>query len=252
MTEEIGSRDINNNCRIKVSANGPYIVSGEVPLTIESISVDAEGNPDKWETCKEYPPQPQCTLCRCGQSKNKPYCDGAHLKAKFNGTETASRESYRDQAEKTDGPTLELTDVPKLCAVARFCHRAGGTWNLTEQSDNPEARKIAIEEAGNCPSGRLVEHNKATGEEIEPEFQKSICLVEDPQKGVSGPIWVRGNVPVQSADGQMYETRNRVTLCRCGKSRNKPFCDGNHISIGFRDGHEMILEEVMKKRGELP
>jgi CDGSH-type Zn-finger protein len=252
MAKKIDGKDSDDNRHIKVTENGPYIVSGEVPLTIESISVDAEGNPEKWETCKEYPSQPQSALCRCGQSKNKPYCDGAHLKSKFNGTETASREPYLNQAEKTNGPTLELTDAPKLCAVARFCHRAGGTWNLTEQSDHPGARKIAIEEAGNCPSGRLVARDKTTGKDIEPELEKSVCLVEDPQKGVSGPLWVRGGLSVQSADGQEYETRNRVTLCRCGKSRNKPFCDGNHISIGFRDGNEMILEEVMKKRREKP
>ena len=53
---------------------------------------------------------------------------------------------------------------------------------------------------------------------------------------VSGPLWVRGGVPVVSADGYEYEVRNRVTLCRCGSSENKPFCDGSHASIGFTDG----------------
>jgi CDGSH-type Zn-finger protein len=50
-----------------------------------------------------------------------------------------------------------------------------------------------------------------------------------------GPLWVRGGVPVIGADGQPYETRNRVLLCRCGHSRNRPFCDGTHKTVGFTD-----------------
>jgi CDGSH-type Zn-finger protein len=51
-----------------------------------------------------------------------------------------------------------------------------------------------------------------------------------------GPLLVRGGIPVESEDGRPYEVRNRVTLCRCGHSRNKPFCDGTHDQIGFREG----------------
>jgi len=88
-------------------------------------------------------------------------------------------------------------------------------------------KRIAIEEAGNCPSGRLVIWDKKE-KAIEPEFEPSIVLVEDPQEDMSGPIWVRAGIPVESADGSTYEIRNRVALCRCGKSSNKPFCDGGH------------------------
>jgi hypothetical protein len=56
----------------------------------------------------------------------------------------------------------------------------------------------------------------------------SLGLIEDTARHVSGPIWVRGGVPVVSADGQPYEIRNRVALCRCGRSANKPFCNGSH------------------------
>jgi hypothetical protein len=96
-------------------------------------------------------------------------------------------------------------------------------------SDDPEAKKIAIEEAGDCPSGRLVAWDKKTGKEIEPEFGQSIGVVEDKQAGTIGPLRVCGKIPVESADGPTYEVRNRVTLCRCGKSRNKPFCDSSHL-----------------------
>jgi CDGSH-type Zn-finger protein len=50
----------------------------------------------------------------------------------------------------------------------------------------------------------------------------------NPQAGVVGPIMVRGGITIEGADGTVYEKRNRVTLCRCGKSKNKPFCDGSH------------------------
>ena len=107
--------------------------------------------------------------------------------------------------------------------------RAGGIWNLTQQSDIQEARETAIEEASNCPSGRLVIKDQETGKTIEPKLEKSIVVIEYPAKGEHGPLWVRGGIPVVSADSKPYTVRNRLTLCRCGKSGNKPFCDGSHV-----------------------
>ncbi len=71
--------------------------------------------------------------------------------------------------------------------------------------------------------------DKRTWKEIEPEFGPSIGVVEDKQGGTIGPLRVCGKIPIESADGTTYEVRNRVTLCRCGKSRNKPFCDSSHL-----------------------
>jgi len=106
---------------------------------------------------------------------------------------------------------------------------------LVQVSMDPKARQMAIEIAGQCPTGRLVVCEKRTGKPIEPNFEKSITVLEDPGRHCSGPLWVKGGIPIQSADGTEYEVRNRVTLCRCGKSSNKPFCDGTHISIRFKD-----------------
>ena len=222
------NKESNERFKIYVSRNGPYLASGGIPLSEQIIDTDAEGYSWKWHKGKEFPVQGNYALCRCGGSQNKPFCDGTHVKVNFNGTETASRESYLEQAEEINGPELKLTDAEALCSYARFCDRAGGIWNLTKNSEDPEAKETAIEEGGNCPSGRLVVWDKQ-GKAIEPEFEPSIGLVEDPQEGVMGPIWVRGRIPVDSADGATYEIRNRVTLCRCGKSSNKPFCDSSHV-----------------------
>ncbi|MFC1874443.1 CDGSH iron-sulfur domain-containing protein, partial [Chloroflexota bacterium] len=142
--------------KITVSRNGPYLVSGGISIAEQTIIADTEGCSHEWREGKAYPLQEVYALCRCGNSKNKPFCDGTHIKVNFNGTETASREPYLDQAEKIDGPELELTDTKNLCSFARFCDRAGGIWNLTMRSGEPEARSTAIEEGSNCPSGRLV------------------------------------------------------------------------------------------------
>jgi CDGSH-type Zn-finger protein len=169
-----------------------------------------------------------------------PFCDGNHGSAGFDGSETASRKSYAEQAEKIQGPGMDLLDVEALCAWARFCHPEGDTWHLTLESADPAKRKSAIRQAGNCPSGRLVACDKKTGEPIEPAYEPALSLLEDPQEKSSGPIWVKGGVKIESEDGTIYETRNRVALCRCGQSGNKPFCDGSHLDMKFNDGDESL------------
>jgi hypothetical protein len=70
---------------------------------------------------------------------------------------------------------------------------------------------------------------------MEPEYPTSIGLIQDTGAQVSGPIWARGGIPIDSGEGIQYQLRNRVTLCRCGRSENKPFCDATHILVGFSD-----------------
>jgi CDGSH-type Zn-finger protein len=205
------------------------LVENPIPLKEMIIVVNSDGEAIKWEVGKKYPLQDNFALCRCGESRNKPFCDGIHSKINFNGTETADRRPYLELAEVIEGPDLKLTDLEEICAAARFCDPEGGTWELTRHSDNPKARELAINQTGNCPAGRIVVWNKDTGEEIEPEFEPSLGLIEDPYKDASGPIFVRGRIPIESANGSIYEIRNRITLCRCGRSSIKPFCDTSHL-----------------------
>jgi CDGSH-type Zn-finger protein len=217
--------------RIRIIKDGPYIIYGGIPLGEYIIGVNSAGDAVVWLQGKKYPPKKEYSLCRCGHSLKKPNCDGAHSKVAFDGTETADTKPFLDSAEIYDGPTLKLADVEKLCASGRFCLPAGGTWELIQRSDDPDSRALAIKQVSHCPAGRIVVWDKASGDVIEPEFEPSIVLVKDPQKGVSGPIWVRGGIPIESSSGTVYELRNRVTLCRCGTSSNKPFCDYSHLNL---------------------
>src|SRR4030065_2119636 len=149
--------------RIKVSKNGPYLVSGGIPVLKQTILADSEGTSLEWRKDVEYQRQEKCGLCRCGKSKNKPFCDGTHLKISFDGTETAGDEEYIDKPKEIHGPGLTLIDAAQLCAAPRFLRRAGGIWNLVSESDNPQSRRIIIEEACDSPSGRLVVRDKKNG-----------------------------------------------------------------------------------------
>jgi CDGSH-type Zn-finger protein len=217
-----------NNPKIKITKNGPFIVSGATPIFKMTIQCDNHGIPARWVKEKNLKSPETYALCRCGQSNSKPFCNGTHVKANFDGTETSDNKPFEKVAKTIEGPQLTLKDAEILCASARFCHRGGDIWENVPKSDNLEAKKNAVDDACDCPSGRLVVIDKQTGLTVEPSLDKSVGAIEDPSIGASGPFWVRGGIPVYSSDGKLYEVRNRVTLCRCGKSANKPFCDSSH------------------------
>jgi CDGSH-type Zn-finger protein len=221
--------------KVTVSRNGPYLVSGAIPLARQTIVTDAAGESQEWRQGEPFAAADNYALCRCGQSQNKPFCDGSHKKVGFDGTETATRAPYREQAEVTEGPALKLSDARALCAGARFCDPNGTVWDQVGRSDQAEVRKLFIRQVNHCPSGRLVAWDRATGKPIEHSLPLSIGVIEDPSQQVSGPLWLRGGIPLIAADGFAYEVRNRMTLCRCGASKHKPLCDGTHATIGFRD-----------------
>jgi len=215
--------------------DGPYLVTGDIDLSIEAIVPNEEGYSATYEKGKKFPSDKEYSLCRCGKSKNMPYCDGSHRDGNFDGTETASRKDFFESAEKMKGPDITLYDEGSLCAYARFCDRPRRAWAMASNPKNEEETKRAIEEACDCPSGRLVAVDNRTNEIYEPKLKKEITLLEDPALDISGPLYVKGGIQVEAADGHKYEIRNRQTLCRCGESSNKPFCDGTHASCKFRD-----------------
>jgi CDGSH-type Zn-finger protein len=224
------SEDSEKTPMIRIAKDGPYIVTGEVPLMRQRIVCDADGESIEWREGEAYPVSETYALCRCGRTGTPPFCDGTHGRVGFDGTETASREPYLERADWIEGEGIRLSDAPGFCSHARFCMRGEGIWDLVERSEDPEAQKTALGMAANCHSGRLVIWDRVTGDPIEPVLEPSIGVVEEPD-GRPGPLWVRGGIPVISADGTAYEVRNRMTLCRCGRSENRPFCDGAHRGL---------------------
>ena len=218
--------------KIKILKDGPYVVTGNIKLSEKIITSQGKGY--VYREGRNLPQAKSYTLCRCGKSKNPPFCDGAHTKCEFHGDETASKADFYDRAEFLTGADLDMMDDHR-CAFARFCHRNDGTaWELIKQSDDPRLKEEAIKAANECPAGRLVAVEK-DGTTIEPEYEPEIVILQDPERGVSCGIFVKGGIPLQSADGSLYEKRNRLVLCRCGESVNKPFCDATHVHIKYLD-----------------
>ncbi len=218
--------------KIKIVKNGPYIVSGGVHLGEKIIT--PKGREYEYVRGRELPQKETYTLCRCGKTKTPPFCDGEHRAAGFQGEEKASRRPYHDRADTVYGFGVDLLDDGR-CAFARFCHRGkSNVWDLTHQSKTAEICAEVIQGANDCPTGRLTAVDK-DGKEHEPHYEPAIDLLQDPEQRVSSGIFVQGGIPIESADGTMYETRNRVVLCRCGKSKNMPFCDASHVTAKYRD-----------------
>ena len=110
--------------KISVSKDGPYLVSGGIPLSKRTIGIDAAGYSCEWREGEKYPPRENYALCRCGHSKTEPFCDETHLRMNFDGTETASRQPYLDQARKILGPALEIWPITTyLLALDIDCPR---------------------------------------------------------------------------------------------------------------------------------
>jgi len=213
--------------KVKILKNGPYIVTGNIPLYKNIMISDENGHATKFQEKEKVTNISNYSLCRCGNSKKKPFCDGGHNNTDFNGEEVASKNICKENARIFETDKLKLIDTVELCDHSRFCLRRGGIRNLIEKGD-PESIAIAKKEANLCPSGRLLLWDKEKNISTEKVFQKEIVLIYDDEKNCEGPIWLKGEIPLESSSGELYETRNRVTLCRCGKSKNKPFCDGNH------------------------
>ena len=75
---------MNKSQKVSVTKNGPFLVSGNIPLSKTISIAGKEEEPEEWQQGKKYPEQDQYALCRCGKSGNKPYCDGSHISVRFN------------------------------------------------------------------------------------------------------------------------------------------------------------------------
>jgi len=169
-------------------------------------------------------------LCRCGGSASKPYCDGTHRKNGFSGRNLA--DPAKNRRTSYAGRRIAILDNRALCAHVGYC-----TDNLARvfrHHDKPwiDADGAAVEEViatiRKCPSGALSYAIDGV-EPPAPQRPPAIAVTKD------GPYAVTGGVELVGVEFGEGASREHYTLCRCGASRNKPFCDGSHWDANFRD-----------------
>lgn len=223
------ARDAAPAFKITVLKDGPYVVEGSLPLVRKSIVYSEWHEPLTWRKDATLETEGTYRLCRCGQSGHKPYCDGSHKRVAFDGTEAAPTEPSASRRTVSQGTGISVSDDRPLCSSAGFCgNRVEKVWDMLPRTDDSRVRFQVLQMVERCPSGRLA-YELADGP-IEPDLPVSIAVTKD------GPYWVTGGVPIARADGQPFERRNRVELCRCGRSAKKPLCDGSHRAAKFTEG----------------
>lgn len=111
--------------------------------------------------------------------------------------------------------------------------------------DNADATKVA-EVVERCPSGAL--QYELTGNVLSEIAPSHNTVVINPH----GPIYVRGDIEIVDSEGNVLARETRLSLCRCGKANNKPYCDNQHVQIKFRDKGEIPEGMVEPIDGELP
>ncbi len=167
-------------------------------------------------------------LCRCGGSANKPFCDGTHARKGFDGSKQDDRVPDRRKDYQGDGITVH--DNRGTCAHAAFC--TDGLPAVFRSGERPwiDAGAATAEELiatiRRCPSGALsysVDGTEHRDREASPEIELM----------PNGPYMVRGGPALIDAEQGEGASKEHYTLCRCGGSKNKPFCDGTHWHIGF-------------------
>ncbi len=213
---------------ITAAPNGPYLVRGGLPLYRRRAVQSEHGEPLAWETTEAVETKATYALCRCGESSNKPFCDGTHARVGFTADDTASG-TYDERSSVLGGTGITVRDDRSICVHAGFCGtRVANVWGQVAETGESTVRAQVIAMIEKCPSGALTFAFEPDSD-VEPLYATSVAVTDD------GPLWVTGGVPVTVADGTALEVRNRMTLCRCGASGNKPLCDGSHKEAGFRD-----------------
>lgn len=213
----------NEKSGISCLPNGPYRLKTAATSTVSLRVCKPDGDTIEAIT--------GAALCRCGGSSNKPYCDGSHARNGFTDEKLADtslnlRRSYA-------GTGITIHDNRAICAHAGYCtdnlervfRMDQEPWIDPDGASTDEIIKL-IEK---CPSGAL-SYSIDNVEHRDQETDARITVLKDGPYAVSGAIELSDQA---FGDGASTE---RYTLCRCGASKNKPFCDGSHWNVGFKDG----------------
>lgn len=214
---------------IAATPNGPYRVRGVRRIVWREPLRTEAGEPIAWRTGEVIADEEsEYWLCRCGNSQNKPFCDSSHRRVGFEAEDAAPTGPRSERTASYGTDEIVLDDDRSMCAHAGFCAtKATNAWKLAGRPDLDTAGKSQLVAMGQrCPSGALTV--RVEGDELDPPLPVEVVVVPD------GPLWATGGIVVERSDGQQLELRNRVTLCRCGASKNKPLCDGSHSEVGFQ------------------
>ncbi len=223
--------------KISIIKNGPYRVLGKVPLVHKTQVVSENGEPLTWKKDGDIESDSTVySLCRCGKSEELPFCDGTHKEIKFEGTELAVTDGTPVfRLTIPGGSHLIIKKDPSLCMNSGFCGmQNAGLSQIIQDPNDTKGRSLAIAMIERCPSGSLTYKVEIGDADIEPDLPQQIAdTTEITSDGpIPGPLWVTGYIQIERSDGKPFEARNRVTLCNCGLSENKPLCDGTHRNIG--------------------
>jgi CDGSH-type Zn-finger protein/truncated hemoglobin YjbI len=209
---------------IRAAYNGPYLVTNATRI------VDWLGVP--------LVALPQLALCRCGASALKPLCDGTHAEIGFTDEKDPARAP--DRRDRYVGQQVTILDNRGTCAHSGFCSDRVRTAFRPDQDPfvAPSGGRMdeLISAVRACPSGALsfALGAREVREQVDQEREPTIEVSKD------GPYRIRGAIPLEDAEGKP-EARNQgaslehYSLCRCGQSKNKPFCSGMHWTVHFTD-----------------
>ncbi len=203
--------------RIEPTKNGPLRVEG---VSVVTRMADGESIATK----------STAFLCRCGGSANKPFCDGAHSRIGFTSDVDPDRVPDSRQSYTSSDERITISDNRGLCAHSGICtdnlatvFRVGGEPFV--DADGGVADEIAAV-IRQCPSGAL-SYTLDGVRQPKPEGDPGVAFAP------GGPYLVSG-VGELVADGlPAGSATDPCTLCRCGASQNKPFCNGKHWDIDF-------------------
>lgn len=213
----------NERAVIKIMKDGPYIVK-EV-----KIFKNSKG--------ENIPSKPVMILCRCGISSTKPFCDGTHTKINFNGDKDQNR--VPDIVDIYEGKSITIYDNRGVCSHRGYCtDELPSVWKGGKEPwidpDGASAEEI-IKICEKCPSGAL-SYSLPGGKRIQDvEGREEKISISPRHYGADGPYDVTGGITIEDPDGAEPESKEHYTLCRCGASKNKPFCNGEHWYVKFID-----------------
>jgi len=216
--------------KIEILENGPYRVQGDLALARKAQISSEHGEPLTWQQTADLETEAVYILCRCGQSANKPFCDGTHTKIGFSSDKLEGR--LEDKNVSYKGKKITIHDNRSVCAHAGYCtDNLASVFRMKEEPwIDPDAASVEeiIVAIRNCPSGAL-SYSIDNAENHNAENEPAILIAPN------GPYVVSGGIELSDTTWGEGVSKNEYTLCRCGSSKNKPFCDGTHWYIKFSD-----------------